>query len=192
MKYPIVEVFSSIQGEGLYTGAPANFIRLAGCNLSCAFCDTDKLAREELSTKEILEKLNPDIKIVVLTGGEPTTHKLAELISALRHGYRIHLETNGTNVIPSGIDWVSVSPKRTPENRATIYPYAYNEAKWLIPEWSYEEIIWDISERHYLQPVNFEKTLNMHNVKRCIWLLQNKPRSDLRLSIQLHKVIGVR
>lgn len=188
MKYPVVEVFNSIQGEGLYTGAPANYIRLAGCNLSCAFCDTDKLAREELSTKEILEKLNPDIKIVVLTGGEPTIHNLTELISTLRHGYTIHLETNGTHTVPSGIDWVSVSPKRD----AAIAPNHYDEAKWLIPEWSYEDIDWDISERHYLQPVNFEKTLNMHNVKRCIWLLQNKPRSDLRLSLQLHKVIGVR
>lgn len=188
MKYPVVEVFSSIQGEGLYTGAPANFIRLAGCNLSCAFCDTDKEAKEELSTKEILERLNPDIKIVVLTGGEPTIHDLCELISTLRHGYKIHLETNGTNVIPSGIDWVSVSPKRNTK----VFPSIYDEAKWLIPEWDYESINWDISERHYLQPVNFEKTLNMHNVKRCIWLLQNKPRSDLQLSIQLHKVINVK
>lgn len=188
MKYPVVEVFSSIQGEGLYAGAPANFIRLAGCNLSCDFCDTDKEAKEELSTKEILERLNPDIKIVVLTGGEPTTHHLCELISTLRHGYRIHLETNGTHIVPSGIDWVSVSPKR---DHATA-PNHYDEAKWLIPEWSYEDIDWDISERHYLQPVNFEKTLNMRNVDRCIWLLRDKPRSDLRLSIQLHKVISVR
>ena len=190
MKYPVVEVFSSIQGEGLYTGAPANFIRLAGCNLSCAFCDTDKEAKEDLDPKEILEKLNPDIKIVVLTGGEPTTHDLTELISTLRHGYRIHLETNGTRPLPSGLDWTSVSPK--PEQVPAPSMPRFDEAKWLIPVWSYEEINWDISERHYLQPVNFEKTLNMHNVKRCIWLLQNKPRSDLRLSLQQHKVIGVR
>jgi len=189
MKYPVVEVFSSIQGEGLYAGAPASFIRLAGCNLSCAFCDTDKEAKEELSTKEILTRLNPDIKIVVLTGGEPTTHNLTELILALRSRYLIHLETNGTNMPPSGLTWTSVSPKRG----APLAPYNFfNEAKWLIPEWSYEEIDWDISERHYLQPVNFKLKLNLNNVKRCIWLLQNKPRSDLRLSIQLHKVIGVR
>lgn len=188
MKYPVVEVFSSIQGEGLYTGAPANFIRLAGCNLSCTFCDTDKEAKEELSPKELLDRLNPDIQLVVITGGEPTIHALTELIKALHKGYRIHLETNGTHTVPSGIDWVSVSPKRD----ADLAPNHYDEAKWLIPEWDYESINWDISEHHYLQPVNFKLELNAYNVKRCIWLLTNKPRSDLRLSIQLHKVIGVR
>lgn len=188
MKYPVVEVFDSIQGEGLYTGAPVNFIRLAGCNLSCAFCDTDKEAKEEFSPKEILAKLNPDIQRVVITGGEPTTHDLSELIRELRVRSLIHLETNGTNPIPSGLHWTTVSPKRNTE----LTHFTFDEAKWLIPEWSYEDIDWDISERHYLQPVNFKKTLNMHNVKRCTWLLTNKPRADLRLSIQLHKVIGVR
>lgn len=189
MKYPIVEVFSSIQGEGLYTGAPAGFIRLAGCNLSCTFCDTDKEAKEDLDPKEIVAKLNPDIQTVVITGGEPTIHDLTELVRALRdRSYRIHLETNGTSTPPSGVHWVSVSPKRG----AKVVPYSFHEAKWLIPEWSYEEINWDISERHFLQPVNFKWKLNPRNVLRCMWLLQNKPRSDLRLSIQLHKVIGVR
>jgi len=191
VKYPVVEVFSSIQGEGLYTGAPANFIRLAGCNLSCAFCDTDKEAKEKLDSEAICQKLNADIKTVVITGGEPTIHDLTELVRALRdRGYRIHLETNGTSMPPSGVYWVSVSPKRG----SFIKLYGYHEAKWLIPEWSLEEIDRSISNLHYLQPVNFEKTLNMHNVKRCIWLLQNKPEfhENLRLSIQLHKVIGVR
>jgi len=192
MKYPIVEVFTSIQGEGLYTGAPANFIRLAGCNLSCAFCDTDKEAKEELAPKEILERLDPAVQIVVITGGEPTTHDLGELTKALNGRHRIHLETNGTNDIVLSTqfkyDWISVSPKRDAE---VLLSYA-DEAKWLIPEWDYEDIDWDISERHYLQPVNFEKTLNMRNVDLCKYLLTEHPRSDLRLSIQLHKVISVR
>jgi len=189
MKYPTVEVFTSIQGEGLYTGAPANFIRLAGCNLSCDFCDTDKEAREDLDPKEIIERLDHAVQIVVITGGEPTTHDLAELIKALNGRHRIHLETNGTGDIPDGVNWVSVSPKPgTGLAPSTIF----DEAKWLVPLWRYDEINWDIAHLHYLQPVNYEKTLNMSNVKRCIWLLQDKPRSDLRLSIQLHKVIGVR
>jgi len=191
MKYPIVEVFDSIQGEGLYTGAPVNFVRLAGCNLSCAFCDTDKEAKEELTPKEILARLNPSIRIVVLTGGEPTTHSLTELISALhKESYLIHLETNGTQPLPSGLDWTSVSPK--PEEFPRPSSPLFNEAKWLIPAWAYEDIKWDLASLHFLQPVNYEKTLNMGNVKRCVWLLKNKPRPNLRLSIQLHKVIGVR
>jgi len=189
MKYPIVEVFTSIQGEGLYTGAPANFIRLAGCNLSCDFCDTDKEAREDLSPKEIIEQLDPNVRLVVITGGEPTIHDLTELLKALGNGYRRHLETNGTNPLPGDIDFASVSPK--PD--ADLTPYSrYSEAKWLIPEWSYEEIMWDIAEHHFLQPVNNKLTLDMDNVDWCVDLLKKHPRSDLRLSIQLHKVIGVR
>lgn len=190
MKYPVVEIFDSIQGEGLYTGAPANFIRLAGCNLSCTFCDTYKEAKEELSPKEIIERLGYATQIIVITGGEPTIHDLTELIQALRnvHHYRIHLETNGTHTVPSGIDWVSVSPKRD----AALAPNHFDEAKWLIPHWEFSEINWDISERHYLQPVNDKLHLDMDNVDLCTWLLKEHPRVDLRLSIQLHKVIGVR
>jgi len=191
MKYPIVEVFTSIQGEGLYTGAPANFIRLAGCNLACDFCDTDKVAKEELSPKEIVAKLNALVEIVIITGGEPTIHDLDELIKALRNErrYRIHLETNGTNDLLYNFDWVSVSPKQSGKLRWL----SFDEAKWLIPEWSYEEIMFDIAEHHFLQPVNYEKVLNSKNVQECLWLLTNKfPPKPLRLSIQLHKVIGVK
>lgn len=192
MKYPIVEVFSSIQGEGLYTGAPAGFIRLAGCNLSCTFCDTGKEAKEELSSKDIIARLNPDIQIVVLTGGEPTIHDLTELVRALRVlNYNVHLETNGTRPLPSGLTWTSVSPK--PEQVPSPSQPMFDEAKWLIPIWSYEEINWDLARMHFLQPVNYEKTLNMSHVDRCKWLLMNRyPPKALRLSIQLHKCIGVR
>ena len=195
MKYPVVEVFTSVQGEGLYTGTPANFIRLAGCNLSCPFCDTYKEAREELTPKEIIDDFNSRIRTVVLTGGEPCIHDLAELVKELgKQGYIIHMETNGTITIPSGIDYVSVSPKKAADGKyCQLKAYPYDEAKWLVPLWSAEEIMWNIAGLHFLQPVNDQMTLNLGNLRRCLWLLENAdaPRA-LRLSVQLHKLIGVK
>lgn len=190
MKYAVVEIFCSIQGEGFYTGTPANFVRLAGCNLSCDFCDTRKEATEDLTPTEIISRLNPDVNTVVLTGGEPCIHQLTELVSHLRKDkFRIHMETNGTMPLPSGIDYVAVSPKKDTD----LVRYAFDEAKWLIPEWSCYDILWYIAPRHYLQPVNHEKQIDMSNLGECVYLLLNKSHpKPLGLSVQLHKLIDLR
>lgn len=195
MKYPLVEVFTSIQGEGLHTGTPANFVRLAGCNLSCQFCDTYKEAKLELTPREIEDEFNYRIHTVVITGGEPCTHDLNELIRFLKNkGYTLHLETNGTLALPSGLDFVSVSPKKEDEGKKlNLAPYPYNEAKWLIPHWTAEEIMWSIAPIHFLQPVNESMSISQVNLKRCLWLLENTDHvKPLWLSVQLHKLIGVR
>ena len=184
MKYPIVEIFTSIQGEGFWTGAPVNFVRLAGCNLSCKFCDIDKEPRENLTPEQIAARLPSRPGVVVITGGEPTIHDLQPLIAEL-HNWRVYLETNGTNPLPLGLHWVSVSPKRG--HPTCIHA---DEAKWLIPEWSYPEIDWDLATFHYVQPVNYKHKLNHKNIRACLKLVYRDPR--LYLSIQLHKVIGVR
>lgn len=190
--YSVVEIFQSIQGEGLHTGSPSNFIRLAGCPLECEFCDTDYEARKDLTVEEILQKLNPDIRTVILTGGEPLIHNFNPLIIALRRAtYRIHLETSGILPLPSGIDYVSVSPKKG-------YPVKYDladEVKWLVPLWSFEEINWSLSRLHFLQPINGKFAISKKNLRKCIWMLLNcKPPAghELRLSVQLHKWLEVR
>jgi len=199
MKYPVVEVFTSIQGEGRYTGYPANFIRLAGCPLNCEFCDTDKEQREELSTQEILERLNEDVKITVLTGGEPTHQDIYDLVHVLSdcRNYEVHLETNGWNGWPQGIDWVSLSPKRIPYTPSGYDPFEHgapDEIKWLVPLWTHEEMRGYLRSfkhvLHYVQPVNYRNRINRKNLELCKQMVRRDPR--LKLSLQLHKVIHVR
>ena len=96
--YPVYEQFESIQGEGLWTGIPASFIRLQGCNLQCPWCDTKETwlgEAQALSTEQIMAGVQ--CKHVVVTGGEPLLHDLTELLKALTEaGKLVHIETNGT------------------------------------------------------------------------------------------------
>lgn len=121
MDYKINDIFLSVQGEGYHAGMPMCFVRLSGCNLNCSWCDTDHSAAFTLTSDEVLDQVNDRIegsavRMVCITGGEPTIYELAPLISVLRENYLIHIETNGTrrlkgNEMP---DWVTVSPKFPP------------------------------------------------------------------------------
>ena len=97
------EIFSSIDGEGLRTGELATFIRLAGCNLRCRYCDTEYALENnsgiEMSVKEILKEIKKyKNRNITLTGGEPLTHKgINELIEELiKNNYLVNIETNGS------------------------------------------------------------------------------------------------
>ncbi len=121
MKYPVTEIFYSIQGEGHFGGYPMVFIRLAGCSiLDCrirAECDEApwKAKLGTLTADEIVDQVKAlrTIGRVCITGGEPGDHKLTQLVCALRDaGYLIHMETSGTKLLEGIItDWLTVSPK---------------------------------------------------------------------------------
>ncbi|WP_310598146.1 7-carboxy-7-deazaguanine synthase QueE [Aeromonas aquatica] len=138
MHYPINEIFQTIQGEGVFTGLPAIFVRLQGCPVGCPWCDTRHTwvvdpAREvdskevldrsnesdgwsKMSTDEILgsfETLGYRARHVVLTGGEPCLYDLTELSMALvTAGFQVQIETSGTSEIQThDSTWVTVSPK---------------------------------------------------------------------------------
>lgn len=118
LKYPIMERFYTIQGEGVYTGFPAWFIRLAGCDVGCVWCDV----KESWSTEnypvldsEFLaqEAALSGTKIVVITGGEPCLYDLTELCNALHQkGLKVHLETSASSPISGNFDWICISPKK--------------------------------------------------------------------------------
>ena len=116
MKYGLVEIFESLQGEGRNAGRPCVFVRFAGCNLSCPWCDTDVAPRFSLTLDELVAEVKSfRAKSVVLTGGEPTTVAgMPELVAALkREGYWIAVETNGSVDAPwlAFVDYVACSPK---------------------------------------------------------------------------------
>ncbi|MGE5307508.1 MAG: 7-carboxy-7-deazaguanine synthase QueE [Deltaproteobacteria bacterium] len=104
MKGKVVEIFASIQGEGVYVGERQLFVRLAGCNLKCGYCDTDTSKYKEYEPQEVLDELarhKGQFHAISFTGGEPLVQKdfLKELMRLTRQrGYKNYLETNGTLV----------------------------------------------------------------------------------------------
>ena len=115
---PINELFHSIQGEGKLAGVPSTFVRTAGCNLRCWFCDSYHTSWEPTGAWSGVEEVLSRIESlpgehVVLTGGEPTVHEgSTDLLTALsERGYHTTVETNGTRFLETGIDLASVSPK---------------------------------------------------------------------------------
>lgn len=113
-----MEYFYSVQGEGRYSGVPAFFIRLGGCDVGCVWCDVkeswDASLHPQMSVNEILNELEPTkAEKVVITGGEPAMYDLTELTAALRkRGYAIHIETSGVYPLQGKFDWVTLSPKK--------------------------------------------------------------------------------
>jgi len=102
MKYPIIEIFDSLEGEGKRQGEAATFIRLAGCNLRCKWCDTtyshDKNAATIMTAKEIIAECNTRFKRVTLTGGEPLAASHMDTLIALLSDkdFAVNVETNGS------------------------------------------------------------------------------------------------
>ena len=124
----VVEIFDSIDGEGIRTGQPCSFIRLAGCNLRCTYCDTlyalfgedEECVYTEMSIDEIMSKVNPLYKRITLTGGEPIIHKDADKLTAqlLNAGYEVNIETNGAADISEFL-------KKMPENGKLFFTIDY-------------------------------------------------------------------
>lgn len=117
----VIEIFDSIDGEGIRTGRPCTFIRLAGCNLRCSYCDTlyslfgeeEPCEYTEMSVEEILEKVHPLYKRVTLTGGEPLIHKDADrlVFELIKSGIEVNIETNGAVDIKAFSEKIPASDK---------------------------------------------------------------------------------
>ena len=188
----ISEVFYTIQGEGMWTGTPAVFVRLAGCNLSCDFCDTDYSLKRVMSLEQVIDAVrdaSPDCPMVVLTGGEPLAQRESlALIEALRRdGRRVHIESNGTieASLPDDV-WLCVSPKERVDRRMAARA---NEAKFIVDGRVPEE---HLSLFTHLQTLLLQPEGNKpHNVEIALAYARAHPHR-FRLSLQTHKLIGVR
>ena len=118
----INDIFYSLQGEGHNTGRAAVFVRFAGCNLRCSFCDTEFDTFSEMSDEEILAAISQyPARFVVLTGGEPTLQVDEAFVELLhQHGYEVAMESNGTRPAPQNLDWLTVSPKEVKGKREDV------------------------------------------------------------------------
>ena len=114
--FRVNEIFYSLQGEGRNTGRAAVFVRFAGCNLRCPFCDTEFDTFREMTAEEIVAAISQfPARFVVLTGGEPTLQVDEAFVDLLhQHGFEVAMESNGTRPAPNNLDWLTVSPKESP------------------------------------------------------------------------------
>ena len=203
MNYTVKEIFLTLQGEGARTGRRAVFVRFTGCNLwsgrekdrataACTFCDTDFVG----GTRYTLEALAAEVSelwgsapapYVVLTGGEPMLQVDAPLVAALKAaGFEVAIETNGTLPVEPSIDWICVSPKagtnvvqRSGQELKLVYPQAGADPD-DFAGWGFDNF--------FLQPMDGER-LDANTaaaIDRCIG------DGRWRLSVQTHKVLGIR
>lgn len=191
----INEIFYSLQGEGFYTGTPSLFIRLSGCNLQCPFCDTEHIPYTDMTEREIIEEAEKcPAKHVVITGGEPSLQLTDSLVEGLHGvGKYVAVETNGTHELPSNVDWITLSPKdHFVQTDATIVLRRCNEIKVVFTEQGLPSEYAEIqSDQHFLQPCDVgDEVRNAEILKRTIDYCLAHP--IWRLSLQTHKLIGVR
>lgn len=128
-EYPVMEHFYTIQGEGVHTGRAAYFIRTAGCDVNCWWCDVKDSWEQDkhplVSVSDLVDAaLASGTKMVVITGGEPLMHNLFPLTTALKQaGLRIHIETSGSSPLSGNLDWITLSPKRFKKPLDDIFPF---------------------------------------------------------------------
>ncbi|MBU3577164.1 7-carboxy-7-deazaguanine synthase [Polynucleobacter sp. UK-Kesae-W10] len=216
--YTVKELFPTLQGEGAHAGRAAVFCRFAGCNLwsgreedretaICQFCDTDFVGSDGvgggkfLTAEELASAIEsawrstlagPQQRYVVFTGGEPLLQLDEPLIGALHQkGFEVAIETNGTIKVPKGVDWVCVSPKAGSE----LIVLQAHELKLVVPQAghaSLESLMARFEKMDYrnrfLQPMDGANLKS--NTELAVSLCQKRPL--WRLSIQSHKLIGIR
>jgi 7-carboxy-7-deazaguanine synthase (Cx14CxxC type) len=210
MTYAVKEAFLTLQGEGVQAGRRAVFLRFAGCNLwsgreedrrkaVCQFCDTDfvgtdgtgggKFADAATLAEHVagLWGTGEERRLVVVTGGEPMLQLDADLVDALHEqGFAIAVESNGTIKATPGIDWLCISPKagsnvvqRSGDELKLVWPQAGIDPA-AIEQWDFANFL--------IQPMDCEK--REEALAAAIELVMERPR--WRLTIQAHKVIGLR
>jgi 7-carboxy-7-deazaguanine synthase (Cx14CxxC type) len=208
--YTVKEIFFTMQGEGANTGRPAVFCRFSGCNLwsgreedrasaVCGFCDTDFFGvgpdggrfRTASELADAVANRWPlkvsGGRLVVCTGGEPLLQIDEALVSALHErDFIVAVETNGTQVAPSAIDWICVSPKAGApltltegEELKLVFPQAGAE-----PE-RFEALRFD---HWFLQPMDGPERIE--NTRAAIRYCRQHPQ--WKLSVQTHKALGLR
>lgn len=195
---PVVEIFKSFQGEGCNIGRPATFIRLAGCNLDCFFCDQREPGKRDMEIEDIIEDVEVKAggsSLVVITGGEPTIHKeYTVLVSALqKKGFDICTETNGTSPISykeTGTR-VTCSPKRETNYEFQCIP---DELKFVIDAQDAIDAAVKAAAANpditvWLQPCDGQLVDSMTLIARYIMrkTVPNIP-ANIRAGIQMHKI----
>ena len=194
---PVMEHFYTLQGEGFHQGRAAYFIRLGGCDVGCVWCDVKESWDADKHPKFDVQRLRFEVaktpaEIIVITGGEPLMHDLAELTKELHAaGFKTHLETSGAYPLTGSWDWICLSPKKFKAPLPVILLEA-DELKVVIfnrsdLEWA-EKYAAQVSAncKLYLQP-EWDKAAQMTPL--IIDYIKANPKWEL--SLQIHKYVNV-
>ncbi len=196
-RLPVMEAFYTIQGEGFYQGSAAYFIRLAGCDVGCPWCDVKESWETDgypvLSVAELVEKAAAfPAKIVVITGGEPMKYDLGPLTKALQAaGKRTHVETSGAHELSGVWDWVCFSPKKmkvplpsviNAADELKVVVFNKSDYRWAA---QFKQVVPD-SCRLYLQP-EWSKADTI--TAEIIEYVKDNPQWEI--SLQMHKFMNI-
>ncbi len=194
---PLMEDFYTLQGEGTYQGKAAYFIRLAGCDVGCVWCDVKESwtmdAHPMVGLPVIVQRARESgAPIAVITGGEPAMHNLEALTRNLRAaGMRTHIETSGAHPLTGEWDWICLSPKKFKAPRPDIYELAH-ELKIVVYnksdlDWAEQEAARTSTNcRLYLQP---EWSREKEMLPVIIAYVKKNPRWTV--SLQVHKYMNI-
>ena len=188
---PVMESFYTIQGEGFYKGSAAYFIRIAGCDIGCHWCDVKESWDSDIhpikSINEIVHNVKKNCEIVVITGGEPLMWNMHPLTKLLKeNNFKTHIETSGSNKLTGEWDWICLSPKKNKNPLKDIYQkanelkiiiynkydlkFAEQESKkvekncilYLQPEWSKRDLIMPIIVDYVMNNAKWKVSLQAH------------------------------
>ncbi|MEM7162862.1 MAG: 7-carboxy-7-deazaguanine synthase QueE [Bacteroidota bacterium] len=194
---PLMEEFYTIQGEGFHTGRPAYFIRLAGCDVGCVWCDVKESWDAEKHEVEWVDNMvgkaiESGSEIAVITGGEPAMYNLDYLTNTLDNaGMRAHIETSGVYQLTGNWHWICFSPKKFKKPHASIYSNA-DELKVIV----YNKSDFEFAEEHankvgkdcklFLQPEWGKINLVLPLITAYV-----KKNPQWKISLQTHKYMGI-
>ena len=194
---PLMEHFYTIQGEGFHTGRAAYFVRLAGCDVGCVWCDVkeswDANAHPQININNILEYVKQaKAEMAVITGGEPLLHQLDELTTLLQqNNIETNIETSGSSPLTGNWNWICVSPKKFKEPLLEVIEKA-NELKIVV----FNQSDFEWAEKHaalvnencilYLQP-EWDKADQV--LPLIIDYVKQNPK--WKISLQTHKYLQI-
>ncbi len=198
-KFPLVDEFYTLQGEGFHFGKAAYFLRIGGCDIGCRWCDIKLSWNPEIHPVVTIEQITQKMmennaKDIVVTGGEPLMYPMDELCDAMHlNGIKTYLETSGAYPLTGKWDWICLSPKQQHPPLEEIYTKA-NELKVIIYnveedlKWAEEEAAKVSKDCYlYLQPEWSHREINTPLIVDYI-----KKNTKWKLSLQTHKYINIK
>ena len=194
---PLMETFTTIQGEGFHSGKSAHFLRIGGCDIGCHWCDIKESWNSSLyplvKVEKILESINSITDLVIISGGEPLIWNMSHLTGALKKiNKKVHLETSGAYQLSGHWDWICLSPKKNKPPIPALFKKA-NELKVIV--YNKDDLTFAKQNAKYvekdcilfLQPEWSKKEKVMPMISK--FMLENP---NWRLSIQTHKYLGMK